>query len=134
MKKRTILLLTLTLIATLFTGVITASAQDEDDLVRLEISNKSGQTVSLSLLSGSFFYFLTVPDDETMVFTVERAIYTHSTFSCDLTGSGVVDITTQLKLIFTGCSKLAPNWGEPGHEKIHIDDSPDGLFWKYNFQ
>jgi hypothetical protein len=134
MKKRLILILVFTLLATLVTGVLVASAQDESDLVRLEISNKSGQSVSMSLLSDPYFYFLTVPADETMIFTVERSTYIHTTYSCDLTGSGVVAITSQMKLVFTACSGNAPNWGEPGHEKIHIDDSPDGLNWRFNFE
>jgi len=134
MKKRLVLVSILAMLTALLAGVTAASAQDEPDLVRLEISNKSSQTASISLLSGSFFYFLTVPADESRIFTVERAVYIHTTYSCGLSGSGVVDISTQIKLVFTACHGIAPNWGEPGHEKVHIDDSPAGLNWRFNFE
>jgi hypothetical protein len=134
MKKRLILILILTLLISLLTGVFAVSAQDETDLVRLELSNKTDQTVSMSLLSGNTFYFLTVASDESRIFTVERTTYVHTTYSCGLSGSGVVDVIGQMKLVFTACSGSAPNWGEPGHEKIHIDDSPAGLNWRFNFE
>jgi hypothetical protein len=134
MKKRLALALILILISTLFISVIAVAAQEELDLVQVEIINKSGDSVALSLLSGGTVYYLSVGTDETKIFTVERAVYSHTTYACGGSAAGEVDITTQMRLVFTKCFGAAPNKGEPSQEKVHIDDSPDGLNWRYDYE
>jgi hypothetical protein len=134
MKKRLPLVLILIFLTAFFVGVGVVAAQDEETLVRLEIVNKSDQSAAMSLVSGNIVYYLAVPAGEEAIFTVERAVYTHTTFACGLSATGSVDILTQLKLVFTSCYRSAPNWGEPGLEKISIDDSPNGINWRYAYQ
>ena len=96
------------------------------DLVRFEIRNRSEMPASMSLINGDTFYYLTVPAGETTIFTVERLIYDQTTWSCDNSSSGTIDIRTFMHLTFTKCAGNAPNKGERGMEKVHIDDAPYG--------
>jgi hypothetical protein len=84
-----------------------------------------------SVIGETAYYFLAIPAGETRWFTVERDVYERTTFSCGEVNSGTVDLNTHKRLIFTRCFGEAPNWGEPGMEKIHIDDSPSGKNWFY---
>ncbi len=114
-------------------GTFVVSAQEEPDFVRLEISNRSDQPVAISLISETNVYYLPVSAESEKLFTVERGVYTHTTYACGLSASGTIDLTSQMKLVFTRCYGKAPNWGEPSLEKIHIDDSPNGKNWRYSF-
>lgn len=103
------------------------------DLARFEIKNNSDMPASISLISEATFYYLTVPAGETKVFTVERLIYDHTTWSCDKSASGTIDIQTFMHLTFTKCDGNAPNKGERGLEKVHIDDAPFGVNNRFNY-
>ena len=125
-KKLFWILLFVVLASLVLVSVVSAKSK----LVRLEVINKTDEPVYLSLV-GTRHYYLTVAKGTTKTFTVEREIYKHTTYSCSKSQSGTVDITTQLRMVFTSCYQTAPNWGAPSQEKIHITDSPDGIYWYY---
>ena len=129
MSKKMLVAVLFALLAILF--LTTAVALAQEDLIRIEVINKSEESASISLIGETAYYFLTVPAGETKWFTVERDVYQRTTFACGESNSGTVDLTTHKRLIFTRCYGDAPNWGEPGMEKIHIDDSPAGKNWFY---
>ena len=104
------------------------------DLARFEIMNKSDMPVSISLVNENTFYYLTVPAGETKVFTVERLVYDQTIWSCDKSASGTIDIQTFMHLTFTKCFGDAPNKGERGLEKVHIDDAPYGVNNRFNYE
>jgi hypothetical protein len=129
MSKKMLVALLFVLMASLL--LTTAVAMAREVLIRVEVINRSEESVSISLIGETAYYFLAVPAGETRWFTVERDVYQRTTFACGDSNSGSVDLTTHKRLIFTRCYGDAPNWGEPGMEKIHIDDSPDGKNWFY---
>jgi hypothetical protein len=118
-----------TLVAALF--LATAMAIAREDLARVEIINKTDGPVTLVLIGERDSYALNVEAETTKIFTVEREIYSHTTYSCGDSQTGTVDMTTQIRLVFTRCYGDAPNQGEPSQEKVHIPDSPDGMHWYY---
>ena len=121
-------LLTIALIAVLVVlSIATIVAVAKTDLARFEVLNKTDQPVSISLTSGDTFYYLTVAAETTQVFTVERLVYDQTVWSCGLSDSGSLDLKTYMKLTFTRCDREAPNKGERGMEKLHIDDAPYGV-------
>jgi len=121
-------LLTIALIALLVVlSIATIVAVAKTDLARFEVLNKTDQPVSISLTSGDTFYYLTVAAETTQVFTVERLVYDQIVWSCGLSDSGSLDLKTYMKLTFTRCDREAPNKGERGMEKLHIDDAPYGV-------
>ena len=114
-------------------SVATMIAFAKTDLVRFEVKNRTDQPVSISLINEDTFYYLVVPAGETSVFTVERLIYDQTTWACDQSSSGTIDIQTFMHLTFTKCDGEAPNKGERGLEKVHIDDAPYGVVNRYNY-
>jgi len=119
--------LTIALIAVLVVlSIATIAAVAKTDLARFEVLNKTDQPVSISLTNENTFYYLTVAADTTKVFTVERLVYNQTVWSCGLSDSGTLDLETYMKLTFTRCDREAPNKGERGMEKLHIDDAPYG--------
>ena len=114
-------------------SVATVIAVAKTDLARFEVINKSDQPVSISLLNDNTFYYLTVAPDSRKIFTVERLVYDHTVWSCGLSDSGTLDIETYLKLTFTKCDGNAPNKGERGMEKVHIDDAPYGVNMRFEY-
>jgi len=131
MNKKLIAIAVFVLIVALSIATIIAVAKTE--LVRFEVKNKTDQPASISLTSGDTFYYLTVAPDTTKVFTVERLIYSQTTWSCGLTVSGSINIETFMHLTFTRCDREAPNKGERGMEKVHIDDAPYGTNNRFTF-
>jgi len=131
MNKKLIAIAVFVLIVALSIATIIAVAKTE--LVRFEIKNKTDQPASISLTSGDTFYYLTVAPDTTKVFTVKRLIYSQTTWSCGLTDSGTINIETFMHLTFTRCDREAPNKGERGMEKVHIDDAPYGTNNRFTF-
>lgn len=131
MNKKLIAITVFVLIVALSIATIIAVAKTE--LVRFEVKNKTDQPASISLTSGDIFYYLTVAPETTKVFTVERLIYNHTTWSCGLSDSGSLDIRTFMHLTFTRCDRKAPNKGERGMEKVHIDDAPYGVNNRFTY-
>lgn len=115
-------------------SVATIIAVAKTDLARFEVINKTNLPVSISLLNENTFYYLTVPAGDTKIFTVERLVYDQTIWSCGLSASGTVDLTTYVKLTFTHCDGDAPNNGEPGMEKVHIDDAPYGVANRFEYE
>ena len=127
-------LLTIALIAVLVVlSIATIAAVAKTDLARFEILNKTDQPVSISLTNENTFYYLTVAADTTKVFTVERLVYDQTIWSCGLSDSGTLDLKTYMKLTFTRCDRKAPNKGERGMEKVHIDDAPYGVVNRFEY-
>jgi hypothetical protein len=127
-------LLTIALIAVLVVlSIATIAAVAKTDLARFEVLNKTDQPVSISLTNENTFYYLTVAADTTKVFTVERLVYDQTIWSCGLSDSGTLDLKTYMKLTFTRCDRKAPNKGERGMEKVHIDDAPYGVVNRFEY-
>jgi hypothetical protein len=80
------------------------------------------------------YYGLSIPADDTRTFTVERGVYFHRTFSCSDKVDGVVDVRSQLRLVFITCEGDLPNFGEPTMEKVDLAEEPSRIFWRYRFQ
>ena len=131
MNKKLIAITVFVLIVALSIATIIAVAKTE--LVRFEVKNKTDQPASISLTSGDIFYYLTVAPETTKIFTVERLVYNHTTWSCGLSDSGSLDIRTFMHLTFTRCDRKAPNKGERGMEKVHIDDAPYGVNNRFTY-
>lgn len=133
MKKKTILILAIVLLAALAISVISASAAS--DLVGLTIKNRTDGVVWVSLLSPDnvYVYWLEIPAGETNSYTVPRAVYSHITVACGKTATGSVDIRKLTTLVFTHCEGKPPNAGERSIEKIHLFDSPDRGDFNYQF-
>ena len=127
-------MLTIGLIAVLVVlSVATIAVVAKTELARFEIRNRTDQPVSISLTSGDTFYYLTVAADTTKIFTVERLVYNQTVWACDKSDSGTIDLKTYMKLTFTQCNRSAPNKGERGMEKVHIDDSPYGVANRFEY-
>lgn len=114
-------------------SVATIAVVAKTELARFEIINKTDQPVSISLTSDSAFYYLTVAANTTKIFTVERLVYNQTIWSCDKSDSGTIDLKTYMKLTFTRCDRSAPNKGERGMEKLHIDDAPYGVNNRFEY-
>lgn len=127
-------MLTIGLIAVLVVlSVATIAVVAKTELARFEIRNRTDQPVSISLTSGDTFYYLTVAADSTKIFTVERLVYNQTVWACDKSDSGTIDLKTYMKLTFTQCNRSAPNKGERGMEKVHIDDAPYGVENRFEY-
>jgi hypothetical protein len=132
MNKKLIALFVFVLIVAL--SIVTIIAVAKTELARFEVKNKTDMPVSISLTSGDTFYYLTVAPDSTKVFTVERLVYDHTIWTCDNTDSGTLDLKTYMHLTFTRCDRQAPNKGERGMEKVHIDDAPYGPNNRFTYE
>ena len=128
-------MLTIGLIAVLvILSVATIAVIAKTDLARFEIRNRTDQPVAISLTNENTFYYLTVAADTTKIFTVERLVYNHTVWACDKSDSGSLDLKTYMKLTFTRCDRSAPNKGERGMEKVHIDDAPYGVENRFEYE
>jgi hypothetical protein len=130
----------LLVIILLLTAALPASAsaqngQDEAKLFPLEIRNRSASPVTVLLLgpNGLAAYALNVSASSQRLFTVREGLYDQTTLACGDTAKGKLDVSQQLRLVFTACPGEAPNWGAPTIEKIHLFDSPKGILWRYQY-
>ena len=132
--KRFFVTLMIALLA-IFLLTSVAAAQEEADLVRLTVDNRTDQTVALGLtgVEEGAAYYLVVGAGTERVFTVVRDDYTHTTLACGLTATGTVDINRQLFLNFTSCFGPPANQGEPGLEKIFLTESPTKTPWQFQY-
>ncbi|MCK5315741.1 MAG: hypothetical protein KAJ53_11485 [Anaerolineales bacterium] len=130
MKKTVVL--AMMLLAILFVGVVPALAAEDDapDLARLTVINKTDGKVFLQL-NGTNAHFLTIGAGSTAEFTVEKEEFVRQTWACGAYAKGLLDMSSQVKLVFTPCGIDAPNAGEPTQEKIDMADSPGGMYWRY---
>lgn len=133
LKKKYLIVISIILVA-LFILTTAAIAQgDDSDLVRITIKNKTDRTVTLLMIGEGTAYSLNVGEGDEKLFTVRRGEYEHTTFACGTSATGTLDMFRQLKLVFTACPGPAPNDGVPGHEKVHIDDTPDKNGFQFNY-
>jgi hypothetical protein len=152
------------------------TAAVEEDLVRVEVRNRTDQTVFIVLTTAFLpqgaagedgqatagespftgdvrtetarmvedvgtesgrtrFFGLAVGPETERTFTVERGVYFHRTTACGVTQDGVIDVTSQIRLVFVPCGSEPANAGAPSMEKISMDD-PDlgGVNWRYQLQ
>jgi hypothetical protein len=130
MLRNTLVAVAIVLVLAFALAVFSVAA--EEALAGLTVINQSDQPVVLSLTSDMAYYNLVIPAGSTRYFTVERAIYDHTTYSCGLSGTGTVDLSLKTRLVFSSCWG-APNAGEPSLEKIHLDDTPEGVNWYYKY-
>lgn len=132
MNKKLLIFAILVMLIVLSVATIITVAKT--DLARLEVQNKTDKPVSISLTNEFTFYYLTVAAGETKFFTVERLVYDQTIWACDKSESGTVNLEVYLKLTFTQCAGNAPNQGERTMEKVHIDDTPDGINHHFQFE
>jgi hypothetical protein len=92
-------------------------------LVRLTVSNKSGETIYIRL-EGPTIYILPVPwyTGEKVTFTVKRGLYKYSFKVCGITATGILDMTKQQLLIVPVC-RYHSNKAKPDGN-IRVDVSP----------
>jgi len=134
MIKKTFLAMILVLVTVLAFSVAIASAQDEEvTLKRLIVRNNSDDFLSIVLTSqdGNQTYALWTPAGEERVFTLPEGMYDRTTYACNLSESGSLDLSRQTRLVFNSCVGSPPNWGEPSLEKISLEDGPDGKEFQY---
>jgi hypothetical protein len=101
----------------------------------VEIHNRTGDTVTLNLVGRDFYgvYRLTISAGKDQTFTIHAGNYDQNTFACGSSAAGTLKINRRLKLVFTPCAGHSPNQGAPSIEKIHLDDSPSGIAWAYQY-
>ncbi len=107
----------------------------EDNLFPVELRNRTTGQVIIVLrgLDGSGVYHLSVAPGTDQHFGVLGGSYAHTTYACGNTGSGTLQVTRQLRLVFTPCPEPSPNQGAPSMEKIHLSDSPRGIWWDFHY-
>jgi hypothetical protein len=128
MKKKIVSVLIMLIVSLL----LIASVNPSGRLIRLEIKNRTHKPVNIVMLNSDNFYYLTVEPYQTSTFTIERAFYLHTTWACDKETTGTIEAESNLRLVFTSCYYLfSPNAGTPTIEKIHLNDAPIGISWKY---
>lgn len=135
--KRILPIVLILLVSLTFSGMTLAKGNipASGGAVRVEIRNHSGGEViiTLSALEGEQFYRLALQPDESRVYTLQAGNYAQITYACGRSASGTLDATRHLRLTFTPCAGMAPNAGAPAMEKVHLDDSPQGLKWRYRY-
>lgn len=81
-------------------------------LVRLEVINQTDAPIYIKL-EGQLteaFYYLTIPADETMTFTVLTDSYKRTTWACDYQTSGRLVMTGNVRLNFVPCNTVPMTW------------------------
>lgn len=135
MKRSLLLTLVLILLLALLPLSVVFAQEDAEAIHKLVIHNLSDQSVSLALVrrDGPGGYVLNVGPGAERVFTVREGTYSQRTISCGETATGTLEVFQQLRLVFTPCPGTASNSGEPTMEKIHLDDSPSGILWHFQY-
>lgn len=147
--KKMLFVLTLVMVAAMF---LVAAAPSFQALARLTVINNTGDTAYL-VLDGEFddvpvHYYLTVPEDDTVTFTVERTEYDVLYSMCGFFDEGAtLNMGTNVKLnlkcepSFDRQGTVDPdddeiNWGEPTMEKVYPEDlldKEDVSGWRWEF-
>jgi len=129
MKKVMLLVLTVMLVS----AFLMASGPSLR-VVKLTVINKSGNDVMIRLEGsdiGKQFYYLTIPAGNKSwphveVFTVLEDVYKRTTWYGEgdnplcvgLESKGALVMDRNNRLVFTPCSSMPPNAGEPSQEKV----------------
>ena len=79
-------------------------------LVRLEVINQTDAPVYIKLTGKltDAFYYLTIPAEETMTFTIFTDSYKRETWACDYKTSGRLVMTGNVRLNFVPCNTPLP--------------------------
>ena len=150
MKKLNLLII----VAVLATALLAATPTK---LVRLRVINDSGSDVYIKLEGDhtDSFYYLTIPEDEDMTFTIMSDVYARTTWACDgVKTTGKLIVTGNIKLRFVECNTipLRTTWkkhwvddttyvwvlarrinqGEPTMEKVAYFKYYTGAYWAWN--
>jgi hypothetical protein len=131
MYRKTLIAIVLVALVALVLAVFGAAAEEEK--AGVTIINNTDQTVALALTGDVVYYYLAAPAGVTSYFSVDRQVYDQVTYSCGLVESGTIDLTKVTRLNFTPCEGDAPNAGEPSLEKVHLDGTPSGIEWYYQY-
>ncbi len=83
-------------------GGFLATSLQAGDLVRLTVENRTDQPLKI-WLSGTAFYYLSIPANSTEVFTPLRGEYTYSVFVCGINVSETLDLSKNYRLIQPAC-------------------------------
>ncbi len=130
MKKNLIFAIVLVLLIALSVATVAGIAREE--LARLTITNNSDLPVMMSLTNGNTFYYVTVAPGATKLFTVQRLLYERTTWACDKSDTGTLNMKTGVRLVFTQCWGTPATQGEPTIlERVHIPDYPHSDAWRY---
>ena len=132
---RLALVLILVMALTSISATTSGSGNPTITLYRIEVQNRTGQSVTLSLVGTDVpsVYYLSVAPGTTGIYTIRGGIYNQTTHACGSSATGTLQATQQLRLIFTPCSGPAPNSGAPTIENIHLTDAPQGSAWLYQY-
>ena len=148
MKKLNLLII----VAVLATALLAATPTK---LVRLRVINDSGSDVYIKLEGDhtDSFYYLTIPEDEDMTFTIMSDVYARTTWACDgVKTTGKLIVTGNIKLRFVECNTIPLRWaakdydddgvvdaivrkvnqGEPTMEKVAYFKYYTGAYWAWN--
>ena len=106
MKKLNLLIV----VALLASALLMAAAPMK--LVRLTVINQTGAPIYIKLTGEltEAFYYLTIPADETMTFTVLTDSYKRETWACDYKTSGRLVMTGNVRLNFVPCNTMPTRW------------------------
>ncbi len=106
MKKLNLLIVVALLVSALLMAVAPAK------LVRLEVINQTGAPIYIKLTGEltEAFYYLTIPADETMTFTIFTDSYKRETWACDYKTSGRLVMTGNIRLNFVPCNVMPMKW------------------------
>jgi hypothetical protein len=118
-------------------AVALLAANPPGKLVRLEIINASGESVYMKLEGHDTgaFYYLTIPNSTTRVFTVLVDSYSRTTWACNgitTHGSLVMTGNTKLKFVLCGSFPLRTVWHDLDYDG-QIDDTHswvDDEYWR----
>lgn len=130
-KKLTISILLALLLTFAIISTAALAQEDELDLVRLTIDNRTDQPLTLAMTGMDSGFYLTVRADSLVIYTVPRGTYRHTTYACGETASGDLDMSRQLKLVFPTCYYEPSNHGTPSIEKIFLPNPPPSVHWQY---
>jgi len=136
MKKLLYLSCILILVALTSNSIAFARVDDQaSGQYPMEVLNRTGEAVALTLTGRDFssVYYLSIPAGSSQTFTIHAGVYDQTTSACSTSATGTLDVNRHLRLVFTPCAGRAPNHGAPGMEKIHLDDSPSGIAWAFQY-
>ena len=147
MKKLNLLIVVALLVSALLMAATPAK------LVRLEVINQTEAPIYIKLTGEltDAFYYLTIPADEVMTFTVLTDDYKRETWACDYKTSGRLVMTGNVRLNFVPCNTLpmrtvwgvdlvtglpilvrVVNQGEPTMEKVSYFKYYTGAYVTWN--
>jgi hypothetical protein len=99
-------LITIILLIIISVVLIAAAPRAKSDLVSLRIENQSDDYATLRL-QGPRFYYLSVPPDTTITFTIMRGDYDQKFYSCQTFVDTTLDLTKKNEIVVPPCGEKA---------------------------